>query len=123
MTTKQPEYTPAIETIMETVYTGAETDQERANAVQALVKQLGNTSASIRSKLVRMELYIKPEKAGKTSAKKAILVAQIADEMDKEEEDLESLEKCNKNVLQAIISHYELLNRIITELEEKLKNG
>lgn len=125
-TFKQPEYTKSIEAIMETVYTGAETDQERANAVEALVKQLGNTAGSIRSKLVRMKIYKKPAsltKDGKTPAKKAQLVAQIADEMDKEEDELSSLETANKTVLQAIISHYALLNRIIADLEDDLNEA
>lgn len=120
---KQPEYTAKIEQVMKTVYCKAETDQERANAVQALVKELGNSARSIQSKLVSMKVYIKAErttKDGQTPTKKAILVVQIADEMDKDEEFLGSLDKANKNVLQAIISHYALLNRIIADLEDDL---
>lgn len=118
MPVKQPEYTPEIEIKMKEVYTKAENEQERKDAVLVLVKELGNTATSIRTKLVKMQVYIKPEKI-KAHTKKSVLISQIAEKMDKDQEELGSLEKVNNSVLLAIIAEFDFLNNIINNLEKQ----
>jgi len=78
---------------------------ERAAQVAALAENLGRSTRSIVAKLTSLGLYIKPEYVGKNGSapeSKAEIVARIAPMIGLNEEQAESLEKANKNVLHAI---------------------
>ena len=101
-------YTPAMITAMDTVYSDAETDSERKDLVGAFANDFGLNVASIRAKLVRMGIYIKPEaktKNGSKIARKADLVSEIAHLMNVDEDLIGSLEKATKFSLEKLIEN------------------
>lgn len=96
----------AVVAEMVAVYTEAETDEERADAVQALAEKLGKTVQSVRAKLVREGVYKAKERKTKTGepvVSKEKLVQEIEKAMGLEVGDLESLEKATKRVLKLVL--------------------
>lgn len=104
---KAVNYTPEMETRMESVYTAATSDEGRKAAVMALASELGKTPASIRAKLSRMNVYRKAERTDKTGApvvKKDAVATAIGEMLNLAEGDADSLAKANKGALKAILA-------------------
>lgn len=98
-------YTPEIMVKLLAAYNGAADDAGRAGVVEDFANTLGVKAQSVRGKLVREEVYIKPTKTstnGGAVEKKADIVERIAKLMGKPSEVMESLEKATKPVLQAV---------------------
>ena len=101
-------YTDAMVTAMHTVYSDAENDATRKEAVEAFSNDFGLNVASIRAKLVRMGIYIKPEaktKDGSKITRKSDLVSEIAVLMNVDEDLIGSLEKATKFSLEKLIEN------------------
>jgi len=113
-------YSPEMVVEMETVYTSAKSDIDRAVAVKALSEKFGKTVNSIRAKLSKMSVYIKPaptNKAGVTAIRKNALVDIIAAVTGKDAELMGSLEKATKFALESVIGQFDLYESIILDLE------
>jgi len=91
-----------------TAYTAEElTDADRKDVMEKFAKEFGKTVNSIRSKLSREKVYIKPTKttkAGGAITRKADIVATIAQMTDNDVETIASLEKATKLALEAIVN-------------------
>lgn len=104
--TKVVNYTDAETKALVDAYTSATTDDERASVVIEFTNKLGKTPASIRAKLSRENVYIKPErksKAGKAITKKIDLVNTIAEKLGVSADVVGSLEKATKIALEKVI--------------------
>ena len=113
-------YTDENVSEMENVYKSATTDTERALAVKALASKIGKTVNSIRAKLSKMGIYIKPKptnKAGVATIRKNTLVDIISAVTGKDAELMGSLEKSTKFALESIIGQFDLYENIIADLE------
>jgi glutamate dehydrogenase/leucine dehydrogenase len=89
-----------------TAYKLAETDDERSNVVIEFANGYHKTEASIRAKLSREGVYVKPKrttKSGGAIVRKAALVDSIAKRIGKANVNFESLEKATKQALEAIL--------------------
>jgi hypothetical protein len=98
-------YSPEAEARLKEVYGASENDVERKSAVDALASELGKTPASVRAKLSRLEIYVKPERVAKNGdaiMKKDALVEEIAANLGEFSEDLPGLEKANKSTLKIL---------------------
>lgn len=99
---KTPNYTEAQEQTLRKEYTAAPTRE----TVKRLAEMLGKNAASITAKLVRMEIYVKPEaksKDGEPVQKKdewADAIAKVIPSLT--EAEIESLTKANKTALKKI---------------------
>jgi len=123
-TIKTPNYSEKQETEMDTLYTGATTDEERANVVEALRTAYDKTPASIRSKLSRMGIYIKPAKVSKATGgvvvRKPELVAQLAEKLGLEGNDVKKVDsgnKATKTFLELVLAQMSYLEERIAEFE------
>ena len=92
-------------------YTSAEdSDEARAAVVKELAEELGKSEASVRSKLVREDVYVakvRAPKGGKVEKKGEIVDRIVADlaasfAINVSDGEAESLEKANKTVLRKI---------------------
>ena len=113
-------YTPENVAELDLTYTSATTDIERALAVKALAEKIGKTVNSVRAKLAKMGIYIKPKptnKAGVTAIRKNALVDIISAVTGKDAELMGSLEKSTKFALESIIEQFDLYESIIADLE------
>ena len=102
---KTVNYTPEQTEMMVARYTAAKTDEARKEAVQSIAESVGRSVASVRQKLVREEVYVKPAKVtkdGRAVESKAKIVAEIAEACGQEVEAFDSLEKATKAVLEAL---------------------
>ena len=75
-------------------------------AVEELAKELGKTVPSVRSKLVAEGVYVKQEPravGGASPVRKIALVKQLANELELELSELESLEKASKPALELLL--------------------
>ncbi len=102
---KQPNYTEEMTTELVEAYTSAESDEERVDVINTFSADFGKSPASIRQKLVRENVYVKPEKAEagkKGGEKKADLVMQIAHACGTSAEVFDSLEKATFPVLRIL---------------------
>lgn len=97
-------YTPEVTAELVAQYTAAESAEARQAVVEAFAQKLGVKVASVRAKLVREEVYVKPERARKSTATKEQLVAQLAEALGEEEEALESLAKATKAALTKVLA-------------------
>ena len=82
--------------------------QQYRNGVSAeqIAQELDVPSRSVIAKLASLGVYQKKSylnKRGEVPVKKEVYIEQVADLLDVEVDRLESLEKCNKSVLQLII--------------------
>lgn len=89
-------------------YTAVDTDEARAKVVAELSDELGKTVQSIRSKLVREQVYIakvRTSKDGSEVITKSVLVDMIAEKLGVEftESEAMSLEKATKTTLKKIL--------------------
>lgn len=90
---------------MVAVYTAAESDAERAGALELLAEKHGRTVASIRSKLASEGVYIAKAKTAKGSrrVKKEDILSEIAaNAPEKHEGFFDSLAGANKAVLEFV---------------------
>lgn len=101
--TNKSVYTKEITARLVNEYKALETEEARKEFITAFASELGVKEASVRAKLVREEVYIKPERETKRKATKAELVAQIAKRVGKSEEALTSLEKATASALRAVL--------------------
>lgn len=105
--TKVVNYTEAQTVEMIVDYQLAENDAERKMVVDNLAEVMGKTVNSIRAKLSREKVYVKPTpttKNGSAIVRKAKLVENIAQAMGKSSEEIESLEKATKTTLEAVLT-------------------
>ncbi len=105
MSEKNVNYPVALTLAIVTAFQACETDQERKDCVEALSAEHGKSVKSIRQKLVREGVYIKPayvSKAGKEVERKSDIVVQIAAMLDVTEDQLGGLEKATKPALETI---------------------
>lgn len=93
MTEKTVNYTEAQTVELVEAYTEAQTDEARKDVVVEFAENFGKSTASIRAKLVAKGVYVKAERATKRVAKKADLVAEIAELLNSDEDVVGSLEK------------------------------
>ena len=89
-------------------YKLADSTESRKNVVSAYAAKFGKSDASIRMKLVREAVYVKPEattKTGETVIDKEKLADQIAAFIPEtlDEASVSSLAKANKKALKAIL--------------------
>ena len=113
---KAPNYTEAQTDEMVQAYNEATTDDERETVVQDFAENFGKTVRSIRQKLVREKVYVKKErktKAGDSVERKATIVSDIADLLEIEPEQIESLEKATKTALQIIRGEFSAAKAIL----------
>ena len=117
-TAKTPNYSDSQEQELESVYTASNTDADRKEDVKNLAVKFGRTEASIRSKLSNMGIYIKPEKVSKATGEKVVrkpeLVAQLAEKLGLEGDDVKtvaSLEKATIPALKAVIAQMTFLEQ------------
>ena len=113
-------YSPENVIILKSVYGSAKTDTERKDAVKAISAKIGKTVNSVRAKLTKMGIYVKPKttsKSGTVVVRKSELVKQIATELKVDPGLMVSMEGSTKFVLEKVISHMLVLNRIISDLE------
>ena len=113
-------YTPEMIETMTALYTSVSgkdsTDTERKEMVVTISGEIGKTVNSVRAKLSKLNLYIKPKpttKSGVTPVRKSALVSEIATLLDRDEDLLGSLEKSTKFALNAVIAG--LKANVITE--------
>ena len=74
--------------------------------VATLAKELGKTVPAVRSKLVSEGVYVKQEPravGGASPVRKIALVKQLANELELELSELESLEKASKPALELLL--------------------
>lgn len=113
-------YSPENVITMKSVYGSAKTDSERKEAVSSLAKEIGKTVNSIRAKLSKMGIYVKPKpvsKDGSTSVRKADLINQISKEVGENADLMGSLDNSTKFVLEKIMGRFLVLNHNISDLE------
>ena len=99
-------YTPEMIETMTEMYTSALGDTERKEMVVSISDKLGKTVNSVRAKLSKLGVYIKPKattKSGAVVVRKAELVTNIATLLNVDEDLLGSLEKATKFSLEAAI--------------------
>lgn len=107
-TSKAPNYSDEAIARLEAVYTEAQTDEQRKNAVAILAEELGKTKASIIAKLSNMKIYVKATQAPKAKVDrgptKAQLAGEIAERLNITNDVLiEGIAKADKRALQAIL--------------------
>ena len=103
---KATNYTAEMEATLREGYDPKASVEDRNEAVARLADQIGRSVASVRQKLVRMELYVRPEKTAKDGSpivSKGDLVAEIADACGVPPEEFDSLEKATKRVLNVLV--------------------
>jgi hypothetical protein len=106
MTTKIENYTQAQTAELISAYVAANTAEARSAVVNTYAERFGKTVNSIRAKLTREKVYVAKvytNKNGVKPVKKDALVTAIADKIGLNTEVCDSLEKVNKNVLEAIL--------------------
>lgn len=115
-------YTPAMETRLTEVYQPEATEAERKAQIIELADEFGKNVASVRSKLVRMGLYVKNEyktKAGEKAETKETIVSQIADALGVDADaQLSGLEKATKNCLLFLRTTLQVASEISAEQED-----
>jgi hypothetical protein len=106
MTTKTENYTAEMTTELVEAYTKAETSEARSAIVTFYAEKFGKTVNSVRAKLTREKVYVAKaytNKKGEKPVKKDAIVTAIAGKIGMTVEACDSLEKVNKNVLEAIV--------------------
>lgn len=99
-------------------YTKENTDQiinlyRGGTAIGEIASQFGVPERSVIAKLSSLGVYQKKSylnKRGEVPVKKEVYLEKIAEQLDCDLEVLESLEKCNKNVLKMILQALEQKN-------------
>lgn len=102
---KAPNYSKEITVLIVDRYSACETDAERASALHDLSNETGKPVKSLRMKLVREGVYIKPayvSKAGAAVETKSDIVSAIATILEVADEKLGGLDKATKGALEII---------------------
>ena len=102
---KTVNYTDEMTTDLVTAYTAADSDEARASVVNAYAEKFGKKVQSVRQKLSREGVYVKKArttKAGAVVESKDDIVTEIAGIINEPVENIESLAKANKDVLQLL---------------------
>ena len=105
MTEKKVNYSQDLTDTVVSAYKAGTTDGERAEIVETLANEHGKRVKSIRQKLVREGVYVKPayvSKAGTSIERKADIVQGIAKVLGVTEAQLGGLEKATKPALELI---------------------
>lgn len=105
---KVENYTVEMTAELVAAYKAADTTEARSDVVNTFAEKFGKTVNSIRAKLTREKVYVAKtytNKKGETPVKKDALVASIAAKIGMSEDVASSLEKVNKNVLEAILKN------------------
>lgn len=111
--TKTVNYTDEQTRELVTAYAAADSDESRAAVVASFAASFEKSPASIRAKLVREKVYIKPARDGKKGGvKKGDLLDRIAELTETPVDVLDSLSKATMFAL----------NRIVETLEDKQRN-
>lgn len=113
-------YTDAQVIEMIATYKDAMGDSERKLAVDAIATKFGKTVNSVRAKLSREKVYIKPKattKSGSVIIRKNALVEDIAKVIGVPSSDIESIEKATKTALETIKSKFLAMSMTIDNLE------
>ena len=105
--TKEQNYTDAqVEQLVE-AYVFETTQETRDSVVEYFAIEFGKSVQSIRAKLSREGVYVaKAVAEAEKTVSKNDYIAQIADEVGATEEQMESLVKANKNVLERILFRF-----------------
>ena len=115
-TEKAPNFTAEQTVELVTAYKAADSTDSRKNVVSAYAAKFGKSEASIRMKLVREGVYVKPEATTKTG-EPVIDKERLADDIAAfipeplDEASVTSLAKANKKALKAIL-------KVVSELTE-----
>jgi O-methyltransferase involved in polyketide biosynthesis len=104
MTIKNVNYTPEQTAAIVAGYRACDSDESRKAFVEAYAAEHGRKASSVRAKLVREGVYIKPERTAKRSAKKADMVAAIAARTGANPELVDSLEKATAKALSLVLA-------------------
>ena len=102
---KQENYSKEQTKQIVSVYSAAETDEDRKQAVAEIAHELGKSQASVRQKLVSLNVYVKPErknKAGGRAETKERIVQDIAKLCECTVDRLSGIERGTKTALQTI---------------------
>lgn len=105
MTEKTVNYPKDLTVAIIAAYTAGKSDTDRAGIVEALATEHGKSVKSIRQKLVREGVYVKPayvSKAGANVERKSDIVQGIAKMLNVTEAQLGGLEKATKPALETI---------------------
>lgn len=103
--TKVVNYSPELTATIIEAYESCDSDAERKQCVEELSAEHGKSVKSIRQKLVRESVYVKPayvSKAGTDVERKADIVQGIAKMLGVTEAQLGGLEKATKPALETI---------------------
>lgn len=106
MNEKTPNYTDEQTAAMVDAYTAVDSDADRRGVVEDQAAILGKSTRSIIAKLSREGVYVKPERTGTNGeprVTKATLVGEIAAACGATQDQFDSLEKANANVLRALL--------------------
>jgi hypothetical protein len=105
-------------------YSAADSDETRAAVVESFAEAFSKKPASIRAKLVREKVYVKPENTGKRNGvKKADLLEEIAEFTGTPAEILDSLNKATMFSLNRIVETFRDMQRNAEELSEELQGN
>ena len=122
--TKTVNYTAEQAAELVAAYTGAENDAGRAAVVESFAESFSKKPASIRAKLVREKVYIKPTPSGKRDGvKKADLLEEIAEFTGTPADVLDSLNKATMFSLNRICETFRDMQRNAEELSEELQGN
>jgi len=107
---KTPNYTDEMVATLQEGYDPKADEAERKATVIALGKTVGKPVRSVIAKLVKMGVYVKPErktKNGKAIVKKEELADKIGNALGMKEADVTSLTKANKTALETLVNFIE----------------
>ena len=105
MAAKSVNYTPEMTVELVEAYKASPTKE----TVETFAEKLGKTVKSVVAKLSKEGVYVKAEyktKKGTTPVTKEALVSELAALVGRDEEFMGSLEKANKNVLEALVKAF-----------------
>ena len=114
-------YSESQEQEMAFVYDSSDTDSERAEDVNQLAQKFGKSVQSIRAKLSKLGVYIKPAKLaknGKAVIRKSDMVLTLAEHLGIMPEDVASAEKATVTVLESINAQFDFLESKVKELQK-----
>ena len=127
--TKVVNFTPEQTVELVNAYKLADSTESRKGVVSAYAAKFGKSEASIRMKLVREEVYVKPEAVKVSKTGEAVVSKDdLADKIAKfipgtVEADVTSLAKANKRVLNAILKTVSELAEFKAKAMETFENS
>lgn len=127
-TEKTPNFTAEQTVELVNAYKLADSTESRKNVVSAYAAKFGKSDASIRMKLVREQVYTKPEATTKTG-EPVVDKEKLADEIaafipeSLDEASVSSLAKANKKALKAILKVVSELSAFKKQATESFENS